>query len=63
VLDAEIYRAPCPEPGCNDGTGQAYGTKMNFTAPEDAASNLGRHWGDAHAAAHVLRSTIPADFR
>lgn len=63
TLQTDIYRAPCPEPGCNDGTGQPYGTKLNFTTPEDAAGNLGEHWRSTHAADHVTSSSIPADFR
>lgn len=62
MLSSEIFRAMCPEPGCDDGTGQPYGTKFNFAAREDAAANLAQHWASAHADAHVVKTTIPAEF-
>lgn len=63
MLNTEIYRAPCPEPGCDDGSGQAFGTKLNFASRDDAVASLRSHWGDVHAAAHVVQSPIPIDFR
>lgn len=63
MLNTVIYRAPCPEQGCDDGTGQPFGAKTNFTEPGDAIASLRDHWGTVHAPAHVTSTPIPADFR
>lgn len=62
TLTTEVFRAPCPEPGCDDGTGQVFNAKQNYATREDAAASLREHWGTMHAIAHVVESPIPAEF-